>query len=517
MIESMYSGVSGLQTHKRKMDVIGNDIANVNTVGYKQSDVTFKEAFVNTLRSPLPGAPGMQAGLGVQIGQITRDFTGGALMETGRSTNLAVSGTGFFVVSSESPQVQLLDAGDRIQNVDAASAGRYDIDIDINGTPHTVSVDVRAGETPQEVVDKLKNQISGAFQGNGFAEPAAGWVSGGGATTINLSLNGGGFITLDANATGLLADGDDAATIVGHLNADLLAVAPAVAAEIEFVESPAGQIQLRPINPGNVQSIEMQATTFTTELGFTSAPVPGTIRAENISDRVAIDLNLGHVRLAPKSGEFEFDSLSIADGAGSPGAMALLGFNPAGASASFVTDGTYYTRAGDFVLDVPNGPNGPLNLITSEGRRLQGVMGDPPTAFGPNTILEDIDLRRGMEEQQQVTAFTVRLDGAILRSVDGGQMTLIGQVALAAPANPAGLEAVGSNLYRPMDAAGLTTFKAPVSQGNGQIYQGYLENSNVDLAKEFTDMILTQRGFQANSRTISTSDDMLQELLQLKR
>lgn len=517
MIESMYSGVSGLQVHKRKMDVIGNDIANVNTVGYKQSDVTFREAFVTTLRSPLPGAPGMQSGLGVQIGQITRDFSGGALMETGRAANLAVSGTGFFVVSSESPQVQLLDAVDQLQTVTAATAGRYDIDIDINGTIHTVSVDLRAGETPQEVVEKLNHQISGIFQGNGFAEPAAGWVTGGGATTVNLSLNGAGFITIDAAGTGLLADGDNAATIVGHLNADLLAVAPAVAAEIEFVESPAGEIQLRPINPGNVQSIDIQTTTFTEELGFTTSAPPGIIRAENMADRVGFDLNLGHVRLAPKVGVFDFEAFSIADGVGAPGAMSILGFNPAGATASFGADVTYYTRAGDFVLDVPSGPNGPLNLITPEGRRLQGVMGNPPAELGPNTILENIDLRRGLADHQQVTAFAVGLDGAVLRSVDGRQMELIGQVALAAPANPAGLEAVGSNLYRPMEAAGLTTFRAPGSQGNGQIYQGYLENSNVDLAKEFTDMILTQRGFQANSRTISTSDDMLQELLMLKR
>jgi len=93
----------------------------------------------------------------------------------------------------------------------------------------------------------------------------------------------------------------------------------------------------------------------------------------------------------------------------------------------------------------------------------------------------------------------------------------MGRVALASFDNPGGLQAIGSNLYEETAAASLRAFTNPGENGLGQVFQGYLENSNVDLAREFTDMIITQRGFQANSRTISTSDDMLQELLTLKR
>lgn len=513
MIESMFSGISGLQVHKEKMNVIGNDIANVNTVGYKQRDMTFKEAFVTTLRRPVPGLSGIQNGLGVQVGTITRDFSDGALMETGRTSNLGISGEGLFVVSSESPQAQMIDAISRMGEITPATAGRYDIDIDINGTVHTLSVDLRPGETPQEVVDKLNNQISATFQGAGFAEPATGWVTAGNATTINLELNGGGVVTVDANGLGALADGDDAATMVGHLNANLLAVAPAVAAEIEFVESPAGEIQLRPINPDNVQSLEIQTTTFTEELGFTTSTPPGIIRAVNIADSVEFELNLGAVRLAPKIGDMDFNSLSIADGTAG-GAMALLGYPADGAAATFGEDRVFFSRAGDFELDVQDNN---LFMITPEGRRLQGVMGDPPQEFGPNSVLEDVDLRRGLDPAQRVTSYVISPDGVIRRSVDGGPLSVIGRVALAIPGNPAGLESVGSNLYRPSEAAGVTEYRGPDERGGGQVFQGYLENSNVDLAREFTEMILTQRGYQANSRTISTSDEMLQELLTLKR
>ena len=279
MLPSMYSGVSGLMTHQQRMNVIGNDIANVNTVGFKQSDVSFKEAYVNTLRAPAPGTPGQQVGLGVQMGQIARDFSGGAIMQTGTASNLAISGNGFFMVA----------------------------------------------------------------------------------------------------------------------------------------DSGSGQ--------------------------------------------------------------------------------------------------QFFSRAGDFVLDVDATTN-QTYLVTSEGRRLQGVMGGPPapdlTGLTP-ADMTDIVL------PVNTTDYSIGLDGTLYVSVAGGAPTAAGRVAVASFDNPAGLLAVGSNLYSETQAASLRAFANPGEGGNGQLFQGYLENSNVDLAQEFTDMIITQRGFQANSRTITTSDEMLQELLSLKR
>jgi flagellar hook protein FlgE len=279
MLPSMYSGVSGLLTHQQRMNVIGNDIANANTVGYKQSDVTFKEAFVNTLRAPTPGTPGQQVGLGVQVGHIARDFSGGALMQTGLSSNFAISGSGFYVVS-----------------------------------------------------------------------------------------------------------------------------------------------------------------------------------------------------------------------------------DPIG-------DQQYFSRAGDFVLDVDPATNETF-LVTSEGKRLQGVMGGPPAPDLNGLGLADM---QDIALPPDTTSYSVGFDGTLYVSVAGAPPEAMGRVALANFDNPGGLQAIGSNLYKETEAASLRDFTNPGENGLGQVFQGYLENSNVDLAREFTDMIITQRGFQANSRTISTSDDMLQELLTLKR
>lgn len=283
MLQSMFSGISGLRTHQRRMDVIGNDIANVNTPGYKKSDVTFKEAYVTTLRAPSPGTPGQQVGLGTQLGGIVKNFTGGILMETGQSGNMGLSGEGFFVVAE-------------------------------------------------------------------------------------------------------------------------------------------------------------------------------------------------------------------------PGAAAGVG-------------NAFYTRAGDFMLDV-DPITGDTYLINPDGKRLRGLNGDialtDMTAVDGSTF-GDIVL------PANTTSFSVGLDGVIYASVGGATPNAVARVAVATFDNNTGLEAVGSNLFRSNDAASIRTFNNANSNGIGQVFQGYLENSNVDLAQEFSDMIITQRGFQANSRSITTSDEMLQELLNLKR
>ena len=127
MLRSLWSGVSGLRTHQTRMDVIGNDIANVNTTGYKQSDVTFKEQLVNTIRPPSTGASGLQVGMGVQLGSIARNFSDGVLTETQRSSNMAVAGDGFFVVADSvaGGSKYFTRAGDFLPGVNSATGETY--------------------------------------------------------------------------------------------------------------------------------------------------------------------------------------------------------------------------------------------------------------------------------------------------------------------------------------------------------------------------------------------------------
>ncbi|MDZ8117288.1 flagellar hook-basal body complex protein [Pontiella agarivorans] len=122
MINSMWSGVSGLRAHQTSMDVIGNDIANVNTVAFKQSDISFEDAFYNSMGSPTADTAGKQVGMGVNVGKITQDFTGGLLQSTGVPTNLGISGDGFFVLKDAAGlQTTYSRAGDFEFNYDSGA------------------------------------------------------------------------------------------------------------------------------------------------------------------------------------------------------------------------------------------------------------------------------------------------------------------------------------------------------------------------------------------------------------
>jgi flagellar hook protein FlgE len=180
--------------------------------------------------------------------------------------------------------------------------------------------------------------------------------------------------------------------------------------------------------------------------------------------------------------------------------------DPAAAASSL-----HYTRAGDFVMAY-DATSSLTYLTTPTGERLRGVMGANPDATGVDpTALVDIALPAG------TTSFTIDTDGRIMASIAGATPQVIGRVALVSFANNYALEPLQNGQYAATADAGVLTLANPGSSGTGMVYQGYIEHSNVDLAREFTDMILIQRGFQANSRSITTSDEMLQEVLTLKR
>lgn len=268
MLSSMWSGVTGLRSHQTYLDVIGNDIANVNTVGYKQSNVAFQDAFYQSLSNPSEGTSGKQIGLGVSISKLSTDFNMGSLQETGVSSNLALSGNGFFVMK------------------DAAGQN------------------------------------------------------------------------------------------------------------------------------------------------------------------------------------------------------------------------TTYTRAGNFELSY-NSTTDTIRLMGSDGKYLHGTAGD-----ARGTASSMIELPSDIQD------LTISSSGSISYLDGTGALVQDAyQIDVATFPGEAGLSKVGASQYIQTPASGTPIFTST----DYTLVQGYLENSNVDLASEFTEMIVAERGFQANSRTVTTSDNMLQELLNLKR
>ncbi|WP_423189149.1 flagellar hook-basal body complex protein [Alkalibacterium sp. f15] len=175
-----------------------------------------------------------------------------------------------------------------------------------------------------------------------------------------------------------------------------------------------------------------------------------------------------------------------------------------------------YTRDGGFYTDFAG------NLTTSNGSRVMGIAINPPQPEGINTDIADNQVLQPLSIPQEVNdsqlqAYNIDNTGTIIGTYSDGNAYVIGRVALANFANADGLEKAGENLYNASANSGDPIEGGPTDDGYGTIRSGFTEMSNVDLATEFTEMIVTTRAYQANSRSITTSDEMLQELINLKR
>ena len=391
MLRSLFSGISGLRAHQTMLDVTGNNIANVNTTGFKASQTQFQDTLSQVLTNAgasqdgLGGTNAAQVGLGVRIAGITTNFQQGAAQLTNRSTDMMISGDGFFVVRKGADQFY-------------SRAGAFDFD----STGQLVTPD------------------GGLVQG--WAADASG--------------------VIDPN--GPLVD-------MRLPIATLMGAAPSTAATFE----------------GNLPADAALGTTLVRKLDVFDA-------AGNVSD-----LELTYTKTAAG-----WDVAGAIDAATATGAMT---FNPDGTLA---TGGTLTVGAVTVDLSTITGYAGltTVEALSQDGR-----------AAGT------------------LQSFTINSDGTLLGAFSNGLKQAIGQVSLATFTNPAGLMKAGGSLYSTSVNSGDPQVGAAGSNGRGALTGGTLEMSNVDLSAEFTNLIIAQRGFQANSRVITTSDELLQELVNLTR
>lgn len=443
MMRSMFSGVSGLKAHQAKMDVIGNNVANVNTLGFKAGRVTFQEIFNQTLRGA--GAPDaatarggtnpMQIGLGIAVGSIDNQMTGGSPQRTDNPTDLSISGDGFFIVKGS--------AADTFKFTRAGNFG----------------------------LDKLGNLVSGDGMN------VYGWTKyeQQGDGTVKFDTEAPiGPINLYSDATNgnkkiIAAKATTYAEFSGNLNSAQKAVATPPATP------PASDEQF--IMPYTV--FDSLGKAHEMSLTFTKAAPTGTPPTTTWTYTLAAKAGDGTVP-SPTTGTLKFDG-----------------------EGKLTSDTVNSIK----VTMTPIGGANPFD-VTLDFKKLTQFSGD--SSVKPSNI-------NGYTTGNLVT-FNVGSDGMITGVYSNGQQQPLGLIALAGFDNPAGLQKVGGNLFMPTTNSGDFNKGVPAgSQGVGTLSPGTLEMSNVDLSREFTDMIVTQRGFQANSRIITTSDEMLQELVNLKR
>ena len=412
MLRSMYSGVSGLRGHQTMMDVVGNNIANVNTVGFKSSQTVFQDLLSQVLQGAgMPDGAGgtnpAQVGLGMRLAGTTTSFAQGGLQNTGRATDMSIQGDGFFTVRSGAENLY-----------------------------------TRAGAFSFDANGRLTTPNGAVVQG---------WTADG---TGALDTNG---------AVG------DIVLPIGQLNEPT----PTEAVEL------GGNL---PSDAEDDAEIRAAITLFDDQ-------------------GAAVDVSFVFTKQAGAN-EWSMQAQSDTDADGVPddiGGPQTVAFDDAGdltSPASFTLTGL----PGNWGSDVT------VNF---------GADGQPMSGFAEvNTIGA---LSQDGSPAGSLQSFSISPEGVITGVFSNGRNQALGQVALASFNNPAGLEKTGNSMYRPTVNSGEVQVGVAGAGGRGVLAGGTLEMSNVDLAQEFTNLIVAQRGFQANSRVVTTSDELLQELVNMKR
>jgi flagellar hook protein FlgE len=460
MMRSLYSGVSGLINHQVRMDVLGHNIANINTTGFKKSRVSFQDILSQTISGAAAptaqkgGVNPKQVGLGMTIASIDKIFTQGSLQTTGLNLDLAIQGDGFFI----------LKKGEETYYTRAGALG-----LDKNGT--------------------LLNPANGLR--------VQGWqaVQTGGQSIIN--------------PTGALQDivipvgakEPAKATELIKYKSNLNSATPLLPTGREATE----QERLNAVVSTNIDAYDSLGNVHAVTLDFTR--VPGESNSWYVTAGVeGADANLTF----DVGGASTNDSNTIIMRFDNKGAPLAIEDNPsvAGAPADVVNAGQL-TAA----LNVTFPDTGITQTMNLDLGSVGGYDGITQFAAPTSTRAYEQD-GYGLGYLQ---SFTVDNSGVITGTFTNGVKAPLAQVALATFTNPQGLTVEGENNFRESNNSGLANVGTADTGGRGKISSGTLEMSNVDLAEQFTDMIVTQRGFQANSRSITTSDQMLQELLTLKR
>ena len=516
MMRSLFAGVSALRYHQVRMDVIGNNIANVNTIGYKGSRVTFKELLNQTLRDAsapqgnVGGTNPIQIGLGVNLGTISTTHTQGNPQATGVATDLAIEGDGFFILANGPERFY-------------TRAGMFDVDSAGNLISLTTGLKVMGWVADSRGVINTNAALTELVIPKGLTiNPEA-------TTQIvysgNLDSRDNGSLVLVESARTINIGGTDYQLTytlepTGNFNEYTwtVRISDENGAVIDWksgtfqlgvdgtIQTPPEKVQLTVAgtNITNITNIDVERSTDLNSL-FTA------------SDGTTPTTAIAASYTAPPE---RVTTIEVFDSLGNTREV-VLRFQKIGENRwSWRVDGPA-VGAGEIVFD----ETGRLFTTTSDVIRIPGLGGASEIVITPSFA----GLTQFGEEATAVassqngygagvlTSFGIDQNGVIVGSFSNGLDRQLGQIAMATFANPAGLIKSGDTLFKVSSNSGPALIGTPGTGTRGRINSGSLEMSNVDLSQEFTDMIITQRGFQANSRVITASDEMLQELVNLKR
>lgn len=555
MANSLLTGISGLRGHQKMLEVVGNNLANLNTTAYKTSRVLFADMMYEMQRGSSSSASGLlgsvnaiQIGTGVRLSQVDLNFAQGNLESTGKEMDLAIDGGGFFLASS-SDRSYFTRAGafslDESGYLSDPSTGYLVKRFGPLGEPNG---DIPSFQTPGDdriYVPKgvsIPGKVTGELQVKGnLASTSTGPVA---QQSISMSpfLAGG----LPAGLTTLLNDLDS--NTVDYIATDKILIsgrkpdggAPDLS---EFTVGPTATMGdlINAMNTafgGSTMSLDPQgnivATADTTGPSFLSVAItdgPTNTGRTNLEDHEMILYSVG------KNADSVFQTIEVFDESGAAHSIGLTLTKQADQSWTLVatmspTEGTVLDS---LVEGISFQPNGSFAQVTGTGvgdanitvqfrgqpapQTIDVRFGTPAQFDGLTSLGQPSSLELGPDGYPpgELADVQIDTDGKVFGLGSNGLRIPLAQLAIVSFRNPDGLIATGNNYYTSSLASGDPDYGTALSGNRGAVRAGQLESSNVDLALEFTRLIIAQRGFSANARTITVTDEILQELTSIIR
>lgn len=463
MMRSLYSGVSGMQNHQTRLDVIGNNVANVNTTGFKKGRVNFQDMISQQLSGAarptidVGGVNPKEVGLGMTIASIDTIFTQGSLQTTGVQTDVAIQGNGFFVLK--------------------------------NGEQ---SFYTRAGAFGLDSEGSLVNPASGLRVQGWMAQDVGG----------TLVLNTAADVTDIAIPIGTKDPAKATANVDFACNLDKRTPEITEGANVTDIANGTWATDFTVYDDfGNKHSLRVEFTrTVNNPNQWQAAVVVDPLTADETATRVGLNTTDGQANTFLINFDNNGILSSVTDSAGvvtpQTGTVSIqTSFNVVGANPD--ANGNPYRQT----MNVNLGEIGSvMNTVT------QFAAQSSTKAFQQDGYT-----------MGYLDNFKIDQSGTITGVYSNGTNRTIGQLAMASFTNQGGLEKAGENTYVASNNSGLANISTSGIAGKGKFIAGALEMSNVDLTEQFTDMIVTQRGFQASSKTIQTADTLLDTVLGLKR
>lgn len=555
MMRSMYSAVSGLKTHQTRMDVIGNNIANVNTVAFKSSSVTFSDILYQTTSNAsganattgTGGVNAKQIGLGTTAAATKVSITSaGASETTGNPFDIRLTdknSTNFFIVNNGSENV-------------FTRSGSFYVDgsgnLCMSSTGYTVmgwQVDETTGEIRKDTVSALRimqeKNLTSAPEATtqatiaGVLDENDADVKSDAGKVMNLNFydNLGYQYTAKFAIKATGTDGEYTVELTSILDSNNKNITEGFTqAQMKEIfgdtDTKTTIASYSSTLPGCGSTYDAANGTLKDDNapGATITIVGGKILKDGIDTHKTIkdvfgvsEGNLKNIQdsAAAKNTDYEFKDVPNADGTHSfqiikTSATSSLKFDTKDGKFKSIGNGT--EKSVELNLNTANlNKNGNFQNITVDFSQCLNYNNSGKSTIGADAGAVDGTTGKG-RKLGAMTGISIDTNGRIYGTYDNGNTELLGQIAVAQFSNASGLEKVGESCYRTtLNSGEFDGIGVEISADGSSMTTGELEMSNVDLSSEFTSMITTQRGFQANSRVITTSDTLLEELVNLKR